>query len=317
MLVDSHVATRAAVEAAVVTGRATGRKLGEVLVESGLLGEEDLYRALARLFGLQFSTGHELIACGDPELAAKVPKLFTEHQHVLPIQRAGDAVVVAIADPTKQVPELADVLDARTVEYRLVTPTDLRRITSAFALGQIGPEMVALADQRARGVDLLARHGLDAEHVALFDAILLDAIAERASDIHLEIYGGHVRVRLRVDGDLHDVGHFHLTREQLLGVINVLKVKSNLDIAERRAPQGGRFSVQAAGHGFDLRVQTQPSLHGEHAVVRLLPQDTKLLTIEDLGLSPRVSAAYRRLLDSPSGLVLVVGPTGSGKSTTL
>ena len=158
LLVESHVATRDSVEAAASTGRATGRRLGEVLVENGLLGEEDLYRALARLFGLAFSTGHELIAGGDPSLAAKVPRVFFEYQRVLPIRRDGDAIVVAIADPTTQVPELASVLDARVIEYRLVTPTDLRRIATAFALGQVGPEMVGIAEQEARGVDLLVRH---------------------------------------------------------------------------------------------------------------------------------------------------------------
>jgi type IV pilus assembly protein PilB len=97
----------------------------------------------------------------------------------------------------------------------------------------------------------------------------------------------------------------------------VLKVSSELDISEHRLPQGGRFTARAGGRVFDLRVQTQPSLHGEHAILRLLPQGEKLLTIEDLGFAPHIAQAYDRLLRVPAGLVLVVGPTGSGKSTTL
>ena len=317
LLVETARVSRPDIEAAVVEARASGRRLGEVLVEHGLLGEDDVFRALAKLYGLPFRTAHELIAVSDPALIARLPPSFLAHQRVLPIARHGDLVIVAVCDPFTEVPALAVALEAHALEYHLVTPTDLQRVRSAFALGQLGPESAAPVVQAARGADLLARSGADAEHVALFDAILLDAIAERASDIHLEIYGVRVRVRLRIDGDLHDVPHFHLTREQLLGVINVLKIKSNLDIAERRAPQGGRFSARAGGKGFDLRVQTQPTLHGEHAVVRLLPQDGNLLTIADLGLSPHVARGYERLLNSPCGLVLVVGPTGSGKSTTL
>ncbi|MBX3471908.1 MAG: type II/IV secretion system protein [Planctomycetes bacterium] len=165
--------------------------------------------------------------------------------------------------------------------------------------------------------DLLSRDEGMAELVTLFEAILVDAIAARASDVHLERYGDRVRLRLRVDGDLRDLHHLKIGPAQLVGLVNVIKVQANLDIAERRVPQGGRTSVRAGNRVFDLRVQTQPSLHGEHVVIRLLPQDTKLLTIEQLGFPEGPGRAYRRLLDSPSGLVLVVGPTGSGKSTTL
>jgi type IV pilus assembly protein PilB len=124
-------------------------------------------------------------------------------------------------------------------------------------------------------------------------------------------------VRLRIDGDLIDRPHFHLSSQDVQGILNVIKIDAGMDIAERRLPQGGRFAAQAAGQVFDLRVQTQPALHGEHVVVRLLPQEVRLLSIEDLGFPPPAAALYRRLLDVPVGLVLVVGPTGSGKSTTL
>jgi len=126
-----------------------------------------------------------------------------------------------------------------------------------------------------------------------------------------------VRVRFRIDGDMHDAPRFHLTLGQHAGIVNVLKVNAGLDIAERRLPQGGRFSARAGERRFDLRVQTQPSLHGEHVIIRFLPQGEKLLAIEDLGFPPQLASSYDRLLRVPSGLVLVVGPTGSGKSTTL
>ena len=126
-----------------------------------------------------------------------------------------------------------------------------------------------------------------------------------------------MRIRLRVDGDLRTFDHIAMSPAELRGVINVIKICANLDISERRLPQGGRYRRRAGGKSFDLRVQTQPCLYAEHVVIRLLPQDSGLITIEDLGLLPEVATQYRRLLFSPAGLVLVVGPTGSGKSTTI
>ncbi len=108
----------------------------------------------------------------------------------------------------------------------------------------------------------------------LLDELLLDAVAERASDIHVETYRGRTRIRLRIDGDLRDLKHYNLTDLQRLGLVNVIKVRAGLDIAEHRLPQGGRFATRSGKQSFDIRTQTQPCLHGEHVVMRLLPQDT-------------------------------------------
>ena len=147
---------------------------------------------------------------------------------------------------------------------------------------------------------------------------LFKAAVERgASDIHIEQYGERVRIRLRVDGDLHDLPQYQLSPREMKGVINVIKLRAELNIAEHRLPQGGRSRLQLGDMAYDLRIQTQPSLHGEHAVIRLLPQTGRAMTIAELGMSSMIGARYQRLLDNPAGLVLVVGPTGSGKSTTL
>jgi type IV pilus assembly protein PilB len=152
---------------------------------------------------------------------------------------------------------------------------------------------------------------------ALFENLVQDAIARRASDVHLERYGRNVRVRIRVDGDLEDLRDVPLSTTDMRGVVNVVKIRADLDIAERRLPQGGRISMRGPRGPVDLRVQTQPSLHGEHIVVRILPKDRRMLALDDLGFPEALARKYRRLLDSPAGLVLVVGPTGSGKTTTL
>lgn len=304
-----------AIERAVATAHTQRRWLGDVLLEQRVTDERTLFRALAAQHELRFSEAEELLNLADPELTHLLSDRFTTHHRVLPIALKDHVVVVATSDPGLHLPDLATNLGARSLDVRLVTPTDFHRIRQAYALDQVGG---ATVKNDLLGRDLLASaRDHDPELVALFDALLLDAIGERASDIHLERYGEQVRVRLRIDGDLHDVSHFRISAVQLVGIINVIKVNAGLDIAERRLPQGGRFTATAAACAYDLRVQTQPSLHGEHVVIRVLPHESSLLAMEDLGFAPPLARNFLRLLQSPQGLLLVVGPTGSGKSTTL
>lgn len=314
-LVQAGLASTDAVEAAAAVGRRTHRRLGEVLVDQGVVAEADVYRILGTLHDLPFRHSDDLLTELDASLAQAVPARFQEFHQAIPINRRDDTVTVAISDPQVLVPELGAALQATTVAHVLVTPTDLRRLRMAVQLRQEGAEGPGDAERPA---DLLS---FDAEATEsaqrLLDGLLLDAVAERASDIHVETYRGRTRVRIRVDGDLRDLPHYELGEMQRLSLINVIKVRAALDIAEHRLPQGGRFVTRAGDQVFDIRTQTQPSLHGEHVVLRLLPQDTTLVGIDQLGFPPEIATIYRRLLDSPGGLVLVVGPTGSGKSTTL
>jgi type IV pilus assembly protein PilB len=318
-LVQDGVVDRTTVETVAGHLHRHGLRLGEALVKEAGVEERDVYRALAETHGIEFSSTEQLLTLAIPDLSERVSRKFIDHERVLPVAYRDNAVLVASANPEAPAAQVAAALGVAKARLVLLTPTDWRRLRTAIDLSRLHKAELAeeKAEEAPRG-DLLSGDGTSqAEMVALFNAMLLDAIGERASDIHLERYGNRVRVRIRVDGDLHDVLHYRLTPDQLTGLVNVVKVRADLDIAERRLPQGGRYSTRAGGHSFDLRVQTQPALHGEHVVIRLLPQDTKILTIEDLGLSPVVAKRYRRLLDSPQGLVLVVGPTGSGKSTTL
>lgn len=316
-LVRAGLATTAEIEAAVAEGKATHRRLGEVLIAQRRLEERDVYRALAGLYNLPFRGSEDLLLVVEPTLAATISHRFQELHHVMPIVLRGDTLVVATSDPLNEVPELAAALGARQLEQVVVTPTDLRRLRMASHLEQgEGNEEPKVAPTQA--ADLLSSDPEAMQSAQrLLDELLLDAVAERASDIHVETYRGRTRIRLRVDGDLRDLKHYVLSDLQRLGLINVIKVRAGLDIAEHRLPQGGRFATRSGEQEFDIRTQTQPCLHGEHVVMRLLPQTTKLVTVNELGFPPPIAQAYRRLLDSPGGLVLVVGPTGSGKSTTL
>jgi len=321
LLVEMGAAERRDVEAAAELALTSGRKIGEELGRIIRLHESDLYRALAIQRGLRFASVEDLIGEIDLGLVDVVPRAFLEHNQLIPIARsANHTIQVATHELQASAGVLAGAFpDCRHVDVILVTPTDYRRLWRAVDLGLerksdgVPPEAQLLDD-----VDLVGESDArEARFIGLLDSLLLDAVAERASDIHFERYGDRVRVRLRVDGELRDLEHYALTPRDLVGLVNVIKVRADLDIAERRLPQGGRIKLRAGGKGYDLRVQTQPSMHGEHVVIRLLPQNVKLLSVEDLGFPPDVANQYMRLLDSPNGLILVVGPTGSGKSTTL
>ena len=316
LLVESGALTREDVESAVDVGRKSGRRLGEVLIEQSLAVERDVFQQLARLHRMEFAEIADLLAIADQAVVAAVSRPFQEHHNLVPVALQNDRLLVATSDPDAYVPELASATGARAVDLVLITPTDYRRLRLALDLEKSVEAAPAASAQSTPNL-LAAEHHLEQPVRELFQAILLDAVAYRASDIHLEVFGERVRVRVRVDGDLRDLTHYRLTVAQLLSLVSVAKVRAGMDLAEHRIPQGGRFSVSVGEHHFDVRAQTQPALHGEHLVLRLLPQDTKLLSISDLGFPLALARAYRRMIDSPAGLILVVGPTGCGKSTTL
>lgn len=306
-----------------MTAQTQRRPLQDVVLEQTHLDERDIYRVLGEHVGMTYQPASELLDTIDLPLANVVPRTFLDHHGLLPIglDDAGQ-LLVATSSVHPALDELSTAFPGKTMAAVLVSPTDLRRLWSAIDLQHTDSNIQIEGPSDDEQLESVGEAGGEGEAfegyaVGLFDAMLLDAVAERASDIHLERYNERVRVRVRIDGDLHDLTRFSLTPTELVALVNVIKVRARIDIAERRLPQGGRIRLRAAGSRYDLRVQTQPSLHGEHVVIRLLPQDTQNQTIEDLGFPRDIADAYRRLLDSPSGMVLVVGPTGSGKSTTL
>jgi type IV pilus assembly protein PilB len=313
-LVAAGLTTPEAMAAADEESRHSGEVMTQVLQRRFGVQERDVFRALAAEVELPLADASTLLAELDPSLANHLPVRFREFNHIIPIRKNGNTVVVATFDPFAATPGLERALGTERIERILVTSTDYQRLTAAVDLAREtnGNGSVPAVEEVLPG-----ETSLEASTVALLDSILLEAVASRASDIHFEIYDEHPRIRIRVDGDLRDLPHFRLGQAQFTAVVNVGKVRARLDIAEHRAPQGGRFSATIDGRSFDVRAQTQPSLHGEHLVLRLLPQEVKPLSISDLGFTPEIAARYQRLLDSPGGLVLVVGPTGSGKSTTL
>ncbi|MFN2359533.1 MAG: ATPase, T2SS/T4P/T4SS family [Marinobacter sp.] len=323
-VVDDKILAEARAEAA-----SQNCRLLDVLRRKLNLEEIDLYRSLARQRGMVFTDADDVLPNLDPALFHRFSRTFLDLSRLIPIAENEGKITVVTDEPDARTDQLERLTPNQVIDCLLVTPNDFRRIWSALDLTAKGRSFVA--DQSAGMDDVTGTGdnkdqllGNDANNrhvspylVSVYEAILMDAVSEKASDIHIEQYQERVRIRLRVDGDLHDLPQYQLSPREIKGVINVIKLRAELNIAEHRLPQGGRSRLRLGDMAYDLRIQTQPSLHGEHAIIRLLPQTGRAMTIAELGMSPRIGSRYQRLLDNPAGLVLVVGPTGSGKSTTL
>jgi type IV pilus assembly protein PilB len=323
IVVDMGVAERVEVEAASVRALRNHQRIGAELSTLPKVGARQVYRALALQKGLSFSEFSRLASSLDLQLAQSVPLDFARRHSILPIMGRDGEVFVATSNPDFDAQDLAKAFGGKNIEPVLVTATDLRRLFAAIELGdvELGHAKPRIGDEEAANepndLNLANSDSVLAHCGALANAIFLDAIGERASDVHIDRERGRTRVRIRVDGELRDLSRHTISAADTLGLINVLKVRADLDISERRMPQGGRMQIRAGEIEYDLRVQIQPGLHGESAVIRLLPRSMSLISIDQLGFPATVAAYYRRLLFSPAGLILVVGPTGSGKSTSL
>jgi general secretion pathway protein E len=281
-------------------------------------------RARAAAAGLPFAPA--VPAAPPRALAALVPMPWARRHLALPFARDAAGLHVAIADPAALAP-LDDLrFVARVPVHPVVVPEPALRaaITAAYdaaarsaadTMDAIAGERIDLADTALEEPPDLLEAGDEAPAIRLVNALLCEAVKADASDVHLEPREGRVAVRVRVDGVLRDVLAPPLALHPAL--VSRIKVMAGLDIAERRLPQDGRIRVRVAGHDVDVRVSCVPTAFGERVVLRLLDRATALRDLETLGLAPDLVARVERLLGHTHGILLVTGPTGSGKTTTL
>jgi type IV pilus assembly protein PilB len=297
--------------------RNTPKSLGRVLIDLGYIRERDLVRALAEQVGLEFVDLTEYRI--DAAATALLPEALCRRYRALPIGEEDGKLLVAMSDPAN-VYALDDIrtITGRDVRPVVATANDVEQSIQKFS--GMGEQVEALATEVADALD--TEVGLtveaaveDAPIVKLVQAIMTQAAADRASDVHIEPTETDVRVRFRVDGVLHEV--MHSPKSIQGGLISRLKVMGDLNIAEKRIPQDGRVSLRVSNRNLDLRLATLPTVHGEKIVIRILDKTNALLQLSELGFLPQAYESYERSFRKPYGAILVTGPTGSGKSTTL
>jgi general secretion pathway protein E len=305
--------------------RARGQPLGTLLVQQGLISEEDLLEALSEQFGLPY--WRKLEEAGIERLpVSKVPIAFYRQQKVFPIVCTDSGVKVAVSDPLNLQPldDLAVFLGA-PVEPVLSSERELMAAINRFfdretgSTEQVmqdleGEDLGAIADEIEETDDLLDLAS-EAPVIRLVNSILTQAVRARASDIHIEPFERELKVRYRIDGLLYNT----LTPPRRLqaAISSRIKVMANLNIAERRLPQDGRIRIRVGEKDVDIRVSVVPIAYGERIVLRLLDKTSVLLGLEEIGMAAATYGKYSRLIKRSNGIILVTGPTGSGKTTTL
>ncbi|CDW92766.1 MULTISPECIES: type II secretion system ATPase GspE [unclassified Thiomonas] len=296
-------------------------RIGEILLRLGLVTEVDLVQALSAQSGIPVAE-----AADYPELplfAQQLSHRYLRDANALPLREDGKRLTVAVADPFDTfLKESLGLATGRSVDFVLATPGELQAAfdrlygTGKSSMDQIVGDIEMLEDDTGNeDLQQLKDLASEAPVIRLVSLIISRAMEARASDIHVEPFENRLIVRYRIDGVLHEVES--PPRRLSAAVISRIKIMASLDIAERRLPQDGRIKLRIHGKEADLRVSTVPTLYGESVVMRILDKSSTLLDFDRLGFDAQNLSAFKSALMQPHGILLVTGPTGSGKTTTL
>jgi len=323
VLLDAGLITPETLQAALARQKATRAPIGEVLVAMGAVGKDDVLRALAQQQGLPYLTREELPSSA-PLVKNLSPK-YLRHYRVCPISIEGSILTVATSDPANPL-LLDDLRQSIGPGIKLaVAPEEaiLEAIERTYGAGASSPLQRIVEGIREEGgggegeedINQLRDMAFEAPVVRLVNLLVENAVMAEASDIHIEPFEDSLRVRYRIDGVLFD--QESPPRRLQAAVTSRIKIMAELNIAERRLPQDGRIRVTLGGRRIDIRVSTIPTIHGESIVMRLLDRSSIFLPLEKLGFAPDTRRLFEHLIARPHGMLLVTGPTGSGKTTTL
>jgi len=319
ILVRARVLTQDVLRDALARARQNREKLGETLVSMGAASPEEVLRALAEQNGLPYLQAEEL-PTAPPIIKNLSPKYLRQYVSC-PIALDGSNVTVATADPSNPLllDELRQTIGGRVALCVAPAPAILEAIERAYGastpLQKIVEGIGGEAGENEEDVNQLRDMAFEAPVVRLVNLLIEEAVTSEASDIHVEPSEERLRVRYRIDGVLYD--RESPPRKLQAALTSRIKLMAEMNIAERRLPQDGRIRVTAAGRRVDIRVSTVPTVHGESLVMRLLDRSSVFLPFNRLGFSPPVAETYEALIRRPHGILLVTGPTGSGKTTTL
>ncbi|MGE5174833.1 MAG: GspE/PulE family protein [Hyphomicrobiales bacterium] len=295
--------------------RRTGASLREVLLRLELVPESAILDYYEEQLGIpRMDLGTYVL---EPEIVRLVPERAARQHTVVPLFKIGDTLTIAMADPLDVV-ALDEVKKTTGLQVDVVVSSEAQIKEAVERHHPLGQGLDQLAREQAIrqvAAEVAARPEEDGPIIRFVNAIVQQAVREGASDLHLEPDENSFRIRLRVDGILREVSM--QAKTLYAPVVSRLKIMASLDIAERRLPQDGRIRTSVLGRDFDLRVSTFPTVHGENVVLRLLERSAALIGLNELGLAPEPLLVVERMIQKPNGIVLVTGPTGSGKTTTL
>ncbi|HLL03696.1 MAG TPA: type IV-A pilus assembly ATPase PilB [Myxococcaceae bacterium] len=325
LLVRENLITVQALRKAQEEQQKNGSRIGTALIKTGAIEESKLTDFLSKQYGVPAINLKDFDI--DPEIIKLVPKEVAEKHLVIPVNRAGPSLIVAMCDPSNiyAVDDLK-FLTGYNIESVVASEISIREAIERYyaekgpslddIVADVAADDIEVAKEEDENIEEMAKAADDAPVVKLVNLILMDAIKKRASDIHVEPYEKDFRVRFRIDGALYEVMRPPMKLRN--AITSRLKIMAELDISERRLPQDGRIKIKLGqGKEMDFRVSVCPTLFGEKVVMRLLDKSNLQLDMTKLGFDAQPLAWFKEAIDRPYGMVLVTGPTGSGKTTTL
>jgi type IV pilus assembly protein PilB len=327
LLVRNNLITKEQLTSALEEQKQSGGqlRLGSILIKNGLISEPDLTAFLSKKYGLPSINLSEFEV--DPAVIKTIPAEISQKYQIIPVNRAGSTLIIAMSDPSN-IFAIDDIkfMTGYNVEVVVASEAAIKAATDKYydqsaSLADVMSDlemedMEVVSDSEEVDVSSLERSTEDAPVVKLVNLILTDAIKKKASDIHIEPYERVFRVRYRIDGVLYEVMKPPMKLKN--AITSRIKIMAELDIAERRLPQDGRIKIKlGGGKDMDYRVSVLPTLFGEKVVLRLLDKSNLQLDMTKLGYEPEALAHFQREIHKPFGMVLVTGPTGSGKTVSL
>lgn len=320
LLLRSGLITQKQLEYVLEIQKSTGKKIGEIFIEEGILSEDQIIEVLEFQFGIPHIDLNKYLI--DPEIPRLINERLARRYTLIPVKKDGERLIVAMADPLnifaiddvkiatgfEIIPVIATnqgILDAIDQYYETES---VERVLAEFKRNY---QVKDIADMDEEILNEIS----NAPVVKLVNSIIRQAVKMRASDIHIEPFEKIIKVRFRIDGDLQEI--MTPTKATHSAIVTRIKIISKMDIAEKRLPQDGRAEMRIENREIDLRISVLPTVYGEKIVMRLLDRNSFLFTKQQLGFTEQNLKAFDRIIQSPNGIILVTGPTGSGKTTTL
>jgi len=308
----------------------TNEPLQKILVQLGFVSEKDITEVIGQQMGVDFVDLDEMEL--EPELGRSIPEHLAQRYKVIPVDQNGNKLKLAMVDPLNVLaiddirlitgfdiePVIAteeSILKMINRQYGVTDLAEVQETVKDISATDFGGVEIEEEVEEEIALDKLKEMVDEAPIVRVVNLIISQAISDKASDIHIEPEAKQMRVRYRIDGVLHDV--MTPPKHIQAPMISRIKIMANLDIAERRVPQDGKIHLRHDNREYDLRVSTCPTVHGEKVVMRILDKSSVLLGLNKLGFYPEIQKEFEEAAERPYGMILVTGPTGSGKSTTL
>ncbi|WAM37048.1 GspE/PulE family protein [Caldicellulosiruptor acetigenus] len=322
LLLEAGIITTKQLEEALQIQKKTGKKIGEILVEKGYVTEDEILEVLEFQLGIPHVKLDQYVI--DPEVVNLVSESIARRHTLIPIQLKDDKLVVAMADPLNifAIEDVA-IFSGKNVQPVIAKASEIKRQIEKFygkqealkAIEELKKEGAAQRRVQTTRMQISSEDDAEGPVVKLVNSIFEQAITSRASDIHIEPFENEIRVRFRIDGILYDI--LQLEIETLPSLVARIKVIGNMDIAEKRVPQDGRTTFLFADKVYDMRISSLPTVYGEKIVIRIADKGAFIKSKTELGFTEDDLEKYNRIISAPHGIILVCGPTGSGKTTTL